>query len=74
MITVQNRNVVIGILAALVAVLSALVIVTSIAQLYGLAVALILGQLAGLTAIGYVSLKAREQSNEMFCARLTVSK
>ncbi|GAA4476010.1 hypothetical protein GCM10023190_12670 [Enteractinococcus fodinae] len=72
--TIQHKNVVIGALVAVVAVLSALVIVTSIAQMYALTVGLILAQLVSLSAIGYVHIKSREQQNQLFCARLTVSK
>ncbi len=71
---IQHKNVVIGALVAVVAVLSALVIVTSIAQMYALTVGLILAQLVSLSAIGYVYMKSREQQNQLFCARLTVSK
>lgn len=74
MVTIQHRNVVTGVLVAVVAVLSALVVVTSIAQMYAATVGLILAQLISLSAIGYVYIKAREQKNELFCARLTVNK
>lgn len=74
MVTNQHRNVVTGVLVAVVAVLSALVVVTAIAQMYAATVGLILGQLMSLSAIGYIYIKAREQRNELFCAQLTVNK
>lgn len=74
MVVNQHRNVVTGVLVAVVAVLSALVVVTAIAQMYAATVGLILGQLMSLSAIGYIYIKAREQRNELFCAQLTVSK
>ena len=74
MIHHQNKNTLMGALGAVVAVLSALVVVTAIAQMYALTVSFIIAQLAVLGAIGYVYMKAREQKNEMFCANLTVSK
>lgn len=74
MISYQNKNAIIGALGAVVAVLSALVVVASITQMYGLTVSLIIAQLVVLGAIGYVYTKAREIKNEMFCANLTVSK
>ncbi|GAA4117826.1 hypothetical protein [Enteractinococcus coprophilus] len=74
MIHHQNKNTLMGALGAVVAALSALVVVTAIAQMYALTVSFIVAQLAVLGAIGYVYTKAREQKNEMFCASLTVSK
>ncbi len=74
MVVNQHRNVVTGVLVAVVAVLSALVVVTAIAQMYAATVGLILGQLMSLSAIGYIYIKAREQRNELFCAQLTVNK
>lgn len=74
MISYQNKNAIIGALGAVVAVLSALVVVASITQMYGLTVSFIIAQLVVLGAIGYVYTKAREIKNEMFCANLTVSK
>ena len=70
----QNKNTLLGGLGAAVAVLSALVVVTAIVQMYALTVSLIIAQLAVLGAIGYIYMKAREQKQEMFCASLTVSK
>lgn len=70
----QNKNAIIGALVAVVAVLSALVVVASITQMYALTVGLILAQLVSLGAMGYVSTKAREQHHELFCASLTVRK
>ena len=72
--TIQHKNVVIGALVAVVAVLSALVVVTAIVQMYAATVGLILAQLMSLSAIGYIYIKAREQRNELFCAQLTVNK
>lgn len=72
--TIQQKNVATGVLVAVVAVLSALVVVTSIAQMYALTVGLILAQIVSLSAIGYVYMKSREQKNELFCASLTVQK
>jgi len=69
-----NKNAIVGILVAVVAVLSALVVVTSIAQMYALTVTLMLAQLGSLSAIGYIYTKVRQQKNELFCATLTVSK
>lgn len=74
MIRHQNKNTIIGALGAIVAILSALVVIASIAQMYALTVTLIIAQLAVLGGIGYVYMKARELNNEMFCANLTVSK
>lgn len=74
MVNIQHKNALVGALVAVVAILSALVVVTSIAQMYPITVALILVQLASLGAIGYIYSKAREQKNELFCASLTVSK
>lgn len=74
MIDNQNKNAIVGALVAVVAVLSALVVIASITQMYALTVGLIVVQLTSLAAIGYVSLKAREQKHELFCASLTVSK
>lgn len=74
MVHSQNKNQVIGALVAVVAVLSALVVIASITQMYALTVGLILAQLVSLGAIGYVSTKAREQQDELFCASLTVTK
>ena len=74
MVVNQHRNVVTGVLVAVVAVLSALVVVTAIVQMYAATVGLILGQLMSLSAIGYIYIKAREQRNELFCAQLTVNK
>lgn len=74
MVAIQHKNAVTGALVAVVAVLSALVVVTSVAQMYALTVVLILAQLASLSAIGYVYMKAREAQNELFCASLTVNK
>ena len=74
MVVNQHRNVVTGVLVAVVAVLSALVVVTAIAQMYAATVGLILAQLMSLSAIGYIYIKAREQRNELFCAQLTVNK
>lgn len=74
MVDIQNKNAIVGALVAVVAVLSALVVVASITQMYALTVSLILAQLASLGAIGYVYSKVREQQNELFCASLTVSK
>ena len=70
----QNKNTLLGGLGAAVAVLSALVVVTAIGQMYALTVSLIITQLAVLGAIGYIYTKARQQENEMFCASLTVNK
>lgn len=70
----QNKNAVIGVLVAVVAVLSALVVVASITQMYALTLGLILAQLVSLGIIGYVTTKAREQRHELFCASLTVTK
>ena len=50
----QNKNTLLGGLGAAVAVLSALVVVTAIAQMYALTVSLIITQLAVLGAIGYI--------------------
>ena len=74
MIRHQNKNALMGALGAVVAVLSALIVVTAIAQMYALTVSFMIAQLVTLGAIGYVYMKAREQKNEMFCASLTVSK
>lgn len=74
MVTTQYKNAIIGTLVAVVAVLSALVVIASITQLYALTVGLIIVQLAGLGSIGYVTSKARASKNELFCASLTVSK
>lgn len=74
MIHHQNKNTLLGGLGAAVAVLSALVVVTAIVQMYALTVSLIIAQLAVLGAIGYIYMRAREQKQEMFCASLTVSK
>lgn len=74
MITIQQNNAFVGVLVAVVAVLSALVVVAAVAQLYTLTVGLILAQLGALGGIGYLYAKAREQKNELFCASLTVSK
>lgn len=74
MVTNQNKSTIIGALVAVVAVLSALVVVASITQMYGLTVSLILAQVVSLGAVGYVSSKAREQKHELFCASLTVTK
>ncbi|HEY4556781.1 MAG TPA: hypothetical protein VIG82_01165 [Enteractinococcus sp.] len=74
MVYSPNKNAIVGILVAVVAVLSALVVVTSIAQMYALTVTLMLAQLGSLSAIGYIYTKARQQKNELFCATLTVSK
>lgn len=73
-VNAQNKNTIIGVLVAVVAVLSALVVVASITQLYALTVGFIIAQLASVAAIGYVSSKARTQRQELFCASLTVSK
>lgn len=74
LVTTQHKNAIVGTLVAVVAVLSALVVIASIAQLYALTVGLMIAQLAGLGAIGYVTSKARESKNELFCASLTVTK
>lgn len=74
MVYSPNKNAIVGILVAVVAVLSALVVVTSIAQMYALTVTLMLAQLGSLSAIGYIYTKVRQQKNELFCATLTVSK
>lgn len=74
MVHIQNKNAIIGALVAVVAVLSALVVVASITQMYALTVGLIVAQLVSLGVIGYVTSKARKQQHELFCASLTVSK
>ena len=74
MINIQHKNTIVGALVAVVAVLSALVIVASIAQMYALTVGLIVAQLASLGAVAYVSTKTREQNTDLFCASLTVNK
>lgn len=74
MVNIQQKNTFVGVLVAVVAVLSALVVVTAVAQLFAFTIGLILAQLGALGAIGYLYSKAREQRNELFCASLTVSK
>lgn len=74
MVIYQNKNAIVGALVAVVAVLSALVVVAAITQMHALTIALIIAQVASVGVIGYVYMKAREQKNEMFCANLTVSK
>lgn len=70
----QNKNALIGGLVAVVAVLSALVVVTSIAQMYALSVTLMLTEVVVLGMAGHIYMKAREQRQDMFCANLTVNK
>lgn len=71
---IQNKNAIIGALVAGVAILSVLVVVAAVTQLYTLTVGLIFAQLLSLGAVGYITSKAREQEQELFCASLTVSK
>lgn len=74
MLNIQHNNTSVGGLVAVVAILSALVVVTAITQMYAVTVALILAQLVCLGFMGHRYAKARELRSEMFCANLTVSK
>jgi len=73
-VNIQNKNAIIGALVAVVAVLSTLVVVASVTQMYALTIGLTVAQLVSLGVIGYITSKAREQRHELFCASLTVSK